>query len=854
MAGGYSLAVDIGGTFTDVVLRGEDGRLWLDKTLTTHDNLLDGVLTGIQQVLQAAEITPETVDGLIVHATTIVTNALIERKGIKTALITTRGFRDVLLLRNEWRYDMFDLQLEFPKPVVPREFCFPVTERTLADGTIEADVDPKEIHELAKTLKQHDIGSVAVSLMNSYANPDNERVVRAALSEILPDLFISLSSDVAPQIREYLRASTTAINAYTVPITQPYLRALTTTLADHGFPNPPLIMLSNGGIAGCGTAGANPVRMIESGPAAGALAASYYAEELGIDRLMSFDMGGTTAKACLIEDRKATISGHFEVDRMYRFKAGSGLPIIVPSIDMIEIGAGGGSIARVDNLGLLKVGPQSAGSNPGPICYGRGGTEPTVTDANLVMGLLDPDNFLGGDMRLDVVAAKAQFEKLGTQLGISSLKAAEGTYLVVSEAMALAARSHATDRGIDYRDIPLFAFGGAGPLHACQVGELLGSSAVIFPPQASVLSAFGTLVSPPRLDLVRSMFARLDSLDWDTVDARLGEMHEAAIDALSEAGCKPDNIEFTIAADLRYRGQQHELTIVLPEDPRGTRDIAMMRRCFEQEYETQYKIALSDIEVEVVNWRLTATGQFERRSTKIDLQTQPGSPKSYRSVSFINGQVDVWDRNDLAEGQIIAGPALIEQRETTTFSCRIGKESLMRPDASLPQNNENIDGARLEVLWSNVISIVSEQARVLQRTAFSSIVRDAGDLAVAIFDPKGRMVAQAETGTPGHINSLAVCGAHLIRLFPPETLSPGDVLITNDPWLGAGHFFDITILTPAYRDGEIVAYFGSTIHHTDIGGYGHGAGARDVYQEGLWIPPLKLYNKNVLEPVLSAII
>ena len=362
----YSLAVDIGGTFTDIVLRGSDGQLVVDKTLTTHNDLLEGFFDGVDSVLAKAKLKPTDIDGIVVHATTVVTNALIERKGLKTAMLVTCGFRDVLSIRNEHRYDMYDPQIEFQPPLVPRELTYGIGERIYSDGTVEARPSQADMLACIDELKKQDVKAVAVCFLNSYANPDNERIVGEMLREAMPDVFLSLSSEIAPQIREFPRASTTAINAFTMPISQPYLHALARRLKKEDYANDPLIMLSSGGIIGAEVAGRNPVRMIESGPAAGALAASHYAKVLGLDRLMSFDMGGTTAKACLIENFRPLITGLFEVDRRYRFKEGSGMPVTIPSIDMIEIGAGGGSLAYVDDLGLLKVGPKSAGSMPGP--------------------------------------------------------------------------------------------------------------------------------------------------------------------------------------------------------------------------------------------------------------------------------------------------------------------------------------------------------------------------------------------------------------------------------------------------------------------------------------------------------
>jgi N-methylhydantoinase A len=663
----YSLAIDIGGTFTDAVLRGDDGTLVVDKTLTTHKNLLEGFFRGVDLVLGKSKLTPEQVDGVVVHATTVVTNALIERKGSPTAMIVTRGFRDVLAIRNEHRYDMYDPQIEFAEALIPRALTFEIDERVLADGQVLKPVDPAEVRSLVADLKARGVVSVAVCLINGFRNGANEHAIAEVLRQEAPDLYISTSSTVAPQIREYPRASTTAINAYTAPITEPYLKGLKSGLAKAGVANQPLIMLSSGGVIGAEVAGRNPVRMIESGPAAGALAAAYYAERLGLDRLMSFDMGGTTAKACLIEDRKPLVTGSLEVDRMYRFAEGSGMPLTIPSIDMIEIGAGGGSIASVDSLGLLKVGPRSAGSEPGPACYGRGGQDATVTDADLVLGLLDAENFLGGEMPLDRVAANAAMDRIAAQLGTTREQTAAGIYRIVAETMAGAARAHATDRGVDHRGLPLLAFGGAGPVHACAVGELLQSTAVIFPPHASVLSAFGSLVTPVRLDLVRSALGLLDELDWDEVDRLVGEMLDEAREALAEAGTEPDEIRLSVGADLRYAGQQNEVGIVFERDPRQTRAAEAVRQAFEGAYFAQYGVNPSHVPVEVVSWRLTARGPDDIVDAAPLAAREAAPPKGEKTIPLWAGspKARLYDRAALAPGQTVAGPALVEERETT---------------------------------------------------------------------------------------------------------------------------------------------------------------------------------------------
>ncbi|MEM7568412.1 MAG: hydantoinase/oxoprolinase family protein [Pseudomonadota bacterium] len=665
----HALAIDIGGTFTDVVLLRSDGMRWTDKTLTTHHDLLEGLFRAAQSVLDTAGLSYGDVDDIFAHATTVITNMLIERKGKPTGLIVTEGFKDVLYIRDEHRYDMFDPQIELPEPLITKEATWGVAERTYADKTIGKEIHPAEAKALAADLKSKDIASVAICLLNSYANPANEQRLRDVLLAEYPELIVSLSSDVAPQMREYLRASTTALNAYAAPTALPYLQSLVAKLAEKGRPQEPLIMLSSGGVVGAQVAGRYPVRMIESGPAAGALVASHYAKAYGYEGLMSFDMGGTTAKACLIQGGEPLVTGEFEVDRRYRFKPGSGMPITVPSIDMIEIGAGGGSIARVDSLGLLKVGPDSAGSQPGPACYGRGGTDACVTDADLVLGILDAGNFLGGDMALDLDASLKAIGALGDKLGLSVEDTASGIFGVVGESMAAAARAHATDRGVSYRGLPVLAFGGAGPVHACYVAQQLESDTILYPPMASVLSAYGTLVTPTRLDLARSNLCQLDDVSADVTDTLIASMMEEGTQALSEAGIAPGDIMASFSADMRYQGQQSEVTVPLPGDPRTHFDGADIAARFEAAYEALYGVKLADMAIELVNWRVSVSAGDQGREAKTQLAQSPGAPKGSRPVHLKDVQTDVpvYDRGSLALGQDVDGPVLIEERETTIF-------------------------------------------------------------------------------------------------------------------------------------------------------------------------------------------
>ena len=663
----FALAVDVGGTFTDAVLISSAGGCWTDKALTTHEDIMSGFFCAADLVLKQAGIPFSRLDDVITHATTVITNLLIERKGGNCALITTEGFTDVLYIRDEHRYDMFDPQIEYPEPLIPKSQTYPVRERVSAQGRLISAVDEAQVRNIAQTISDNDIQSVAVCLLNSYANDINERRVKQILEREVTGLQVTLSSDIAPQIREYPRTSTTSINAYATPFSLPYLNGLTDQVRARGSKLKPLIMLSNGGVIGAATAALQPVRMIESGPAAGALAASLLSKTYGVRDLISFDMGGTTAKACLIQGGEPLITGEFEVDRRYRFKPGSGMPTTVPTLDMIEIGAGGGSIARVDDLGLMKVGPDSAGSSPGPACYGLGGEQPCVTDADVFLGILDAKNFLGGSMPLDEAACAQAISSLALKLNVSDQEAAYGIYSVVGEAMAAAARTHATERGVNYRGLPLLAFGGAGPIHACYVAEQLESNKVIFPRMASVLSAFGTLVTPIRIDLARSNLMKLAQMDWIIVDALMSEMVAEGKEALVNAGLSSDSIGYSFSVDMRYIGQQTEVTVPLGRDFPTEKDCESFACMFEQEYQNVYGLSLGDMEIEIVAWRVSAFSLSESRFVDREVDVRPGSPKGRRSIYLGSGVLtaDVYDRETLGREQTLQGPCIIEERETT---------------------------------------------------------------------------------------------------------------------------------------------------------------------------------------------
>ena len=684
----WRLAVDIGGTFTDVVLLdGESGKVVVDKTLTTPGAPLDGVRTGVTQLLARAGVSPSEITAPIVHATTLITNALIEGKTGRAGLVTTKGFGDTLLIRDEHRYDMYDLQIEFPAPPIPRDLTFELDERVSADGDVLVDPGTAALGALASQLKGANVESVAICLLNSYVNGANEQKVAEHLREAL-GVPVCISSEISPQIREYPRMVTAACNAATMPVIGPYLDELQKWLAAEGFGGSVLMMLSNGGVVSADDAASGPIRLVESGPAAGALAGTWFANRLGVDRLLCFDMGGTTAKACLIEDGEPELTNTFEVARAYRFKKGSGFPVSVPSVDLVEIGAGGGSLARVDQFGLLKVGPDSAGADPGPASYGRGGTIPAVTDTDVVLGLLDPAAFLGGDMPLDASLAERATGSVADGLGLDTVDTAAGVHEVVNQNMAAAASMHGVEMGVDLRGIPLIAFGGAGPVHACGVAELLESDQVIFPVNASVLSAFGTLVSPVRIDLARSMPRLLDEIDVAERDALLDELRTEGRRVLQAAGVPNDAIIFRYGVDARYAGQGNEITIWVGEGDAWPSTTDEVVAAFEAEYRRIYGMAIPDVAVEGITWRLSAfaTSAIVEPDQSIADATGDPVPKGHRPMVFGRGiaavDAPVYERAALGAGAAFDGPAVVEERETTSV-IRPGWHVVVAPDGSL---------------------------------------------------------------------------------------------------------------------------------------------------------------------------
>ncbi len=659
------IAVDIGGTFTDLVLHEGDRFVSSAKTLTTYPDPSQAVAKGIRELLSGWSRERVTE---VVHGTTLVSNSLIERKGVTTALITTEGFRDVLTSGKEQRYDMYDLFLEMPEPLVPRRRRYGIAERVLADGTVERAVDADQVRALVPELRQAGVEAVAVCFLHSYRHPEHERMVAEVLGEELPEVSVSLSSDVSPEVGEFHRMSTTVANAYVLPVVDSYLHGIEEGLRADGIQAPLHIMLSTGGLATAETARRFPVRLLESGPAAGVLAAGFFGSAEGTRNVLAFDMGGTTAKAGLIENGTPLIAREHEAARVYRFIKGSGMPIRVPVVDLIEIGAGGGSIARVGPFGLPKVGPDSSASDPGPACYGRGGVDPTVTDADLILGYLNPAFFLGGEMQLDVEAAEKALGRLGKDLGLSLVDTASAIHRVVNENMASATRMHAIERGRDVRPFTLVATGGAGPVHAWGVARSLRIGRLAFPPNAGVASAFGMLTAPPSFEFARSLPAAVSAIDWSEVMAALEEMIDAGRAELDETGGDGGQTSVSIGADVRYQGQGDSVTVELTDDVRSL-SAGILNESFQSHYLRLFGSSPPDVEAEVLTWRVRVTGETPR--PKIDaFGSSTDSPlKGTRQMWFAEarGMVDaaVYDRYGLSPGVKIEGPAVVEEREST---------------------------------------------------------------------------------------------------------------------------------------------------------------------------------------------
>jgi len=665
------LAVDIGGTFTDIVLAAAEQRL-AAKVLTTPREPEVAVIEGARSVLAEARLAFADID-VFVHGTTLATNAIIERKGARTALIATDGFRDVIEIADEGRFDQYDINIVKPRPLVPRELRFTVPERMDVHGAVRRPLEEAAVRAIARRLDELGIEAVAVALIHAYANPAHEARVGAMLAELCPRISVTLSSQVCPEAREYERTSTAIANAYVQPLMAGYLRRLEREMAKLGLASPIHLMTSGGSLASLDTAARFPVRLVESGPAGGAILAGHIALERGERRILSFDMGGTTAKICLIDDGQPLKARLFEVDRQARFKKGSGTPVRIPIIEMVEIGAGGGSIARVDSLQRILVGPDSAGAEPGPACYGRGGSDPTVTDADLVIGKIDPARFASGKIPIDPASAeRALGASIGARRALAADEAAVAVAEIVDENMANAARVHAVERGVAIRERTLVAFGGAAPLHASRLAEKLGIGRIIVPPDAGVGSAIGFLAAPAAYEIVRSHYMRLDAFDAEDANALIDVMQrEAVAHASAAAGERP--VLVRRSCFMRYAGQGHEIAVALPDRSPVPSDAAVLRQEFEREYQRLFARFIPNALIEIMSWVVLATTATEP-SPRLEAAAARLTPPAVGERSVFDAAlgrrtcVPVFERSHLEPGSKIKGPALIIEEGTSTYA------------------------------------------------------------------------------------------------------------------------------------------------------------------------------------------
>ncbi|MBM1690303.1 hydantoinase/oxoprolinase family protein [Sulfitobacter geojensis] len=679
------LGVDIGGTFTDVVLE-VDGASFSTKVLTTYAAPENAIIDGMHQVCTKAGITPHAITQII-HGTTLATNALIERRGAKTALITTEGFRDVIEMRTESRFEQYDLNLSLPEPLLARQMRYTVAERVDARGDVLIPLNRADVEEVVAQIKTAGYESVAVGLMHSYLNPAHEQMVREVLADMMPDAMVSLSCEVSPQMREYERFNTVVANAYIKPLMKSYLGRLEGRLKDEGVACNIFLMHSGGGIISIESAAEFPVRLVESGPAGGAVFAAHIAARYGLDKVLSFDMGGTTAKICLIKNQTPKTSRVFEVARTYRFKKGSGMPISIPVIDMVEIGAGGGSLAHVDAMRQIRVGPESAGSEPGPACYGRGGLKPAVTDADLVLGKLDPDNFAGGSIKLDTAGSEGALSTvLGDVLDMDAATSAFGLAEVVDENMANAARVHAVENGEDLSEYTMIAFGGAAPLHAGRLCEKLGVDRLLVPPGAGVGSAIGFLRAPFSFEANRSVYMRLSDFDAAKIKALLGELQNEATGFVRN--CAPDaTILSEFKAYMRYAGQGWEIPIVLTAEQAANPDAATFERLFADDYAKLFGRTVDGLDIEITVWSANATTPPEQVA-KVALATPQGAAAiTSRRPMFDPALAEFQDsavilRDEMGEGAEVSGPAIITEDETTII-LPTSRKAIRQPDGCI---------------------------------------------------------------------------------------------------------------------------------------------------------------------------
>jgi 5-oxoprolinase (ATP-hydrolysing) len=865
----FRVGVDTGGTFTDLVVIGDDGRIHRRKFLSTPDDFSRGIIGALDSVLSEERLNGAGISGFV-HGTTVATNAVLEGNGPRLGLLTTSGFIDVLEIgRGRWGGDIHDLTWVKPPPLVPRDRRLPLTERISAKGDILAPLDPLEVRERLRALEAAGIGTVAVCLLNSYANPAHERLVKAVAEAEFPHLTVCVSSDVLPEIREFERTSTTVINAYLMPVVGAYLDRLERTLAGAGCRERVLVMQSNGGLASANRARLQPVSIVESGPAAGVLACCYLAEQIGEPNLIAFDMGGTTAKGSLIENCRPFVSLEYYVGGGMSHSGGGGHAIRMPSIEIAEVGSGGGSIAWLDAGGALRVGPRSAGAAPGPACYGLGGTEPTVTDAYAVLGYLNPAAIAGGVRPIDPGLARETIDsQIAGPAGLSVEDAAHGIFAVATSNMIRAVRAVTVERGRDARDYLLTAFGGAGPMHAAELARAMGVPRVLVPNSPGLFSALGLLMADVQRVRSRTVLRTVGAMTEDDaagVNEVLATLEDDAAADLAREGFGRDSISVERSAAMQYVGQSDELIVPVPAGPLAAGDLQGLAAAFSREHERAYGYQEDAARVQIVSLRVTAQGSSPKPDyAEIGRQTSggPAVPASVRRAYF--GPRDGWQdarvmqRAGIGEGEF-AGPAIIEDLDATILvppSCRAARDRFGNILISLPEDAgdaaggpeaESISATTLELIKNSLSSIADEMATTLARTARSLIMRDSHDFSVALCNADGELVTGG-IGIAVHLGAIPNAMAAVLDRFRGQ-FAPGDLVITNDPYSGGMHLPDIFAFRPIFVDDALFGFAATTAHMADIGGRvpgGNAADSTDIFQEGLRIPPIKLFARGEL--------
>ncbi len=863
----FKIGIDVGGTFTDFVVAAEDGQPRFFKTQSTPDDPSLGVMAGLREVADAYELSMEQLledTDLVIHGSTVATNTLVERKGARVGLITTEGFRDLLEMREGLKEDRYNLRMTPVEPLAHRNLRVGVPERVRASGAVEQPLDEAALAECLDYLAQEGAEALAVCFLFSYLNPDHEQRAWESIHDRFPDMYTSLSHQVIPQIKEFDRLSTTVINSYVGPVFSRYLSHLAERFAAYPRLRDVLIMQSNGGVAPIEDSGRMAVRAILSGPAGGVSAAAYLGQLLDEPRIIAFDMGGTSTDISLIENGVPHVTNE-------KFEAG--WKIAVPMIDIHTLGAGGGSIARVDDGGILHVGPDSAGAEPGPACYGKGGTSPTVTDAGLALGYLDSANFLGGRAALDPAAAEqALAEGVGAPLHLSNVEAAYGVYQVVCTAIAEGIRLMSVQRGVDPRDFTIMGFGGASGLHAAEVARQLQVAKVYIPSSAPVLSAYGMLNTDIKHDFSRSYPVSMDRLDLEEARSILEELAAQGRDKLAAQGLPTEAVEINYSADMRYLDQIYEVNVPLP-DPKlaDSEFLAQLTANFHRRYQELYAYSQQDQEVRLVTLRVAAVGKLPRIA-QLDRTANGAAAAPVGSRQVYLGEwreAPTYSADGLRAGTEIDGPAILESEFTTTLvwpgdsaavdamggivlrinleAAKETKEEIAGPAEADGQASQTpIDPITLAVVEHRLESIAQEMTEAMLRTAMSQILNSSRDFSTAILDGECQLVAQGE-GIPVHVSALPVAGA-AVRDYFGDSISEGDLFILNDPYFGGSHLPDITIIRPIFHGGRPLFFGVNRAHHSDVGGGTHGGynpGANEIFQEGLRIPPLKLYDRGV---------